>query len=333
MKQITPAQHKLQRRTVDPAHKSFHTQPISAPLYVISAIFNPQRFQSRQRFAHRFRKHVEDAGAVPVTIELALRDRHHEVTDPDNPNDIQLWSESELWVKENLQDIAVTYLPQDWEYVAFVDNDFTFTRADWAEETLHMLQHYQAVQMFSDLTYESFDHRPINRMKSFAYLHVNRESVPLQYGHQGAVGGAWAFRRSAFAAIGGNLDCCILGSGDWHMAFALAMRPDYHPELTKLKDIPEYIRVIKKWHDRAAVLKGNIGYVNAHAIHHWHGSMKNRGYTTRPDILIRNHFDPTEDIVYDEWGVLQLAGNKPQFRDDIRQYFRQRHEDSIDILT
>lgn len=333
MKQITPADHFQQRRTVHPSHRTLHTEPISSPLYVVTAVFNPQRFQSRQRLYHAFEKHAEDAGAIPYTVELALRDRHFEVTDSENPQHIQVRGESELWYKENLFNIAVRHLPKDWEYVAMVDADFHFTRADWAEETLHMLQHYHAVQMFAYLTYETFDHRPLNQMRSFAYLHVNRQQIPMEYGHQGAVGGAWAFRRSAFGQIGGMLDCCILGSGDWHMAFGLAMREDYHPELTELAAIPEYIAKIRKWHNQAKVLKGNIGYVDGHAIHHWHGSLRNRGYQTRPQILIRNHFDPTQDLIYDENGVLQFAGNKPALRDDIRAYFRQRHEDSIDILT
>lgn len=333
MKQITPGDHFLERRSVHPAHRRLHTQPISAPLYVVTAVFNPQRFESRQRLYHQFEKHAEDAGAIPYTVELALRDRHFEVTDFENPRHIQVRGESELWYKENLFNIGVRHLPADWEYVALVDADFHFTRADWAEETLQMLQHYHAVQMYAHLTYESFDHRPLNHMRSFAYLHVNRHDLPAGYGHQGAVGGAWAFRRSAFAQIGGMLDCCILGSGDWHMAFGLAMRTDYHPELTELRNIPEYISKIRKWHEQAKVLKGNIGYVDGHAIHNWHGSLKNRQYITRPQILVRNHFDPTTDLIHDENGVLQLAGNKPALRDDIRAYFRQRHEDSIDILT
>lgn len=335
MKQITPEEHHFSRRPVHPAHQAPHTTPISAPLYLVTAVFNPQRFQSRQNLYRAFEKHAEDAGAKCYTVELALRDRHFEVTDHQNPRHVQVRGESELWYKENLFNIGVRHLPQDWEYVALVDADFHFTRADWAEETLHMLQHYQAVQMYSHLTYESFDHKPLNQMKSFAYLHVNRRELPkhADYGHQGAVGGAWAFRRSAFAQVGGMLDCCILGSGDWHMAFGLAMREDYHPELTELAAVPQYIAKIRRWHEQAKALKGNIGYVDGHAIHHWHGSLKNRAYSTRPQILVRNQFDPLTDLIHDENGVLQLAGNKPALRDDIRGYFRQRHEDSIDILT
>jgi hypothetical protein len=336
LKYITPEQHFNQRVTVDPSQRQIHTQPISSPLYVITAIFNPLRFQSRQRLYQGFRKHVADSGGILYTIELALRDRHHEVTRFDNPHDIQVRGRSELWYKENLNNVALRYLPQDWEYVAFVDADFLFTRPDWAVETVHMLQHYDAVQMFSNLTYETHDHRAHNRMDGFAYLHCNQQTIPKHYGHQGAVGGAWAFRRSALSKLGkantGSplLDKCILGSGDWHMSFGLAMREDVHAEL-RLPGIPGYTDVINQWNERAAVLKGNIGYVESHAIHHWHGPLSKRGYVTRPQILMNNRYSPADDLMYDEYGILQLSGNKPRFRDEIRAYFKQRHEDSIDL--
>ena len=220
--------------------------------------------------------------------------------------------------------------------MAFVDADFHFTRSDWATETVQMLQHHEAVQMFKVLTYETYDHGTHNTLRGFAYLNAHQQEIPKEYGHLGAVGGAWAFRRTALNKLGCSntgaplLDRCILGSGDWHMAFGLAMREDYHPEL-RLPGIPEYVKSIRDWNSRAAVLEGNIGYVDAHAVHHWHGPMAKRGYMTRPQILTDNHYDPAADIRYDENGVLQLSGNKPQFRDAIRTYFKSRDEDSINV--
>ncbi len=332
MKYIEPKDHHAQRRPVHRAHRQLHIEPISAPLHVITTVFNPLRYLSRNKLYVQFERHVEDAGAICWTVELVLRDRHHQVTHYENPQHIQLRGPGELWYKENLQNIGVTRLPQDAEYVAFVDADFHFTRADWATETVQMLQHYDAVQMFSGMTYETNEHRRHGVLNGFAYLHCNQHKMPKHYGHQGAVGGAWAFRRSALKKLGGLLDTCILGSGDWHMAFSLAMREDYHPDLTRLSAVPGYIAAIRRWQENARILNGNIGYVDCHAIHHWHGPMKNRGYTTRPEILVRNHFDPLTDLIRDENGVLQLRGNKPKLRDDIRTYFRQRNEDSIEAI-
>jgi hypothetical protein len=36
-------------------------------------------------------------------------------------------------------------------------------------------------------------------------------------------------------------------------------------------------------------------------------------------------------VSYDSQGVLQLTGNKPRLRDDLRTYFVSRNEDMIDM--
>lgn len=327
----TPEDHFAQRREVDPAHRQIHIQPISKPLYVVCAMFNPLRYWSRYKLYHRFRKHCADAGAILYTVELALRDRHHEVTDYRNPHDIQLRGKSEIWYKENLHDIGISKLPQDAEYVALCDGDFHFTRADWATETVHMLQHYEAVQMFSHVTNETHDHRPMGTNPGWVYGWLNHHHEKPGYTRFGSPGGAWAFRRSAIREIGGMLDTNILGSADYHMAVGLCLLEDNHQDWAYAKQMPGYFASIRNWQERAKVLKGNVGYVDAHAIHGWHGPMSKRGYVSRGSILAENHYEPATDIIYDENGVLQLTGNKPKLRDDIRKYFRQRNEDSIDI--
>lgn len=328
MRYATPKSHHLEREVCHPSHRSLHVHPVSAPLHVITSIFNQNRYASRYRLYHGFEKHVADAGAVLTTVEVALRDRHHEVTHHANPRHVQLRTESELWFKENAGNVALRYLPHDWEYVAFVDADFMFTRPDWANETVHMLQHYDAVQMFHNLTYLTHDNRVHNSLDGFVYTHLNQGTIPTRYGHRGAVGGAWAFRRSAIEKLGGLLDTCILGSGDWHMAFALALRDDVHPEM-KFEKIPQYVKSIKDWSARAKLLRGNIGYVESNAVHYWHGAIKDRGYGTRWKILTDNGFDPYADLSRDWQGLLRLTKDKPQLAHAIRAYFKQRNEDSI----
>lgn len=326
---ITPEEQEKQQLDVHTCHRPLHIKPVNRPLYVVSVVFNQNRYASRYRLYHQFEKHVKDSGAILYTVEIALRDRHFEVTHHGNPHHIQLRTESELWFKENGGNVALSWLPADWEYVAFVDADFLFTRPDWAFETVHMLQHYDAVQMFSNLTYLDRHNHPHNHMHGFVYQHRNQLTIPKRYGHQGAVGGAWAYRRSAVKKLGGLLDICILGSGDWHMAFALALRDDVHPEM-KFESIPQYVKAIQDWAERAKDLRGNIGYVESHAIHYWHGSLKNRGYNTRWQILTRNHYDPFCDTYKDWQGLLHLTKHKPGLRDEIRAYFKARDEDSTE---
>jgi hypothetical protein len=147
----------------------------------------------------------------------------------------------------------------------------------------------------------------------------------------GATGGAWAFRRPAFDAVGGLLDTCILGSADWHMAFGLVGAVDAAAELQYCSG--PYVDAVLRWQARAATLKQNIGYIDNHAIHYFHGSKSARAYGSRWRILLDNQYDPRTDVSRDWQGVLQLTGNKPRLRDQIRAYFRDRNEDSRELST
>lgn len=154
--------------------------------------------------------------------------------------------------------------------------------------------------------------------------HHHRDWIPV-----GATGGAWAFRRPAFDTVGGLLDVCILGHGDWFMTFGLVS--EQAPDVGMPSYTDGYRRVIAEWQRNAAKLKKNIGYVDNFAIHHFHGSKYRRFYGQRYQILIDNKFDPLSDIKKDWQGIYQLTDDKPTLRDAIRRYFITRSEDDPTI--
>jgi len=139
----------------------------------------------------------------------------------------------------------------------------------------------------------------------------------------------WAFRKEGFDIVGGLLDTCILGHGDWFMAFGLAGEeaPDMHVD----GYTADYRASIAAWQRNAAKLKKNIGYVDGFAVHHFHGSKVRRAYSHRDLILVRHRFAPTTDLRADWQGIYQLTGDKPGLRDDIRRYFLSRTEDDPNL--
>lgn len=187
---------------------------------------------------------VQDSGAVLWTVETALGGRPHEVTQSANPRHIQLRTKDELWSKENSINVGLSRLPSDWEYVAWIDADVRFARPDWAEETVHQLQHYEVVQMFSiahDLTPQFSTYQT---HLGFVYcMHLGHDRRKVGYngkagniygsGGSGGVatkgkhasmwhpGYAWAATRHAMNVTGGLYDMGILGAGDNHMAHGL----------------------------------------------------------------------------------------------------------------
>lgn len=145
----------------------------------------------------------------------------------------------------------------------------------------------------------------------------------------GATGGAWAFTREAFDTVGGMLEQCILGHGDWFQTWGLVgeMAPDLH--LTAYT--ADYRNSIMAWQHKAAGLNKNISYIDCTAIHGFHGSKARRGYSSRDEILARNRFSPTTDLIKDWQGIYQLTREKPALRDAIREYFLSRSEDLTDM--
>jgi hypothetical protein len=215
-----------------------------------------------------------------------------------------------------------------------------------------------------DLTGETatshLGHRPYRMNTSFAwnYLHQNEflssrsrragrggadtyyaklsSSKAFPFGHApGATGGAWSWRRDAFDTVGGMLDTCVLGSGDWHMTFGLVQATNVVAEMKRCTQ--PYVESVLNWQARAAKLNGvegrsPMGCIDNFATHAFHGSKALRAYGERWALLQKWDFNPATDIARDYQGLWRWTGNKPGLRDDVARYFIERSEDGPLLL-
>ncbi len=304
-------------------------------LHVAVMYSNPYRFATRLKLFNDCIRHMQSMPNIRLYIgEVAYGDRPFEVTSHNYPDNVQLRTRDTLWHKENALNQVIERFHPSWEYGAYVDGDFNFNRHDIGLETIHQLQHHQWVQMFSEYTDLGPDHQVLRTSPGFAYaydkgLDVHGKKLG-SYGHPGAPGGAWAFRRESFNSCGRLIDFCILGSADHHMAIGLVGSNREHPDTHKCGDA--YAEAIKTWQERAyRVVRGNIGFVKAHVCHHYHGPRKSRGYEWRWKILRDSKFDPHRDLFRDDQGLFRLTDLKPKLRDEIHHYFRFRNEDDISL--
>jgi len=322
-------------------------------------ITNSQRYKTRYNLYEKFEKYINSSeNAVLYTIEAAFGDRPHTITKTGNPRHIQLRTDCEIWHKEALLNIAISRLPVDAEYIAWIDADVTFARPDWAAETLHQLQHHPIVQMFStaidlDPEYDGYDSE--KGIVQYGAAHIYQKYISgqlpdeqlfpcfgtksdnklINYGGGSSkrymhTGYAYAIRREAFDAIGGLMDFNIVGCSD-HSSFWGIIGHGEHAIHGGVTD--SFKRMHKIWHERAAkALNKDIGYVPGLLLHYFHGAKKFRNYIGRWQILIENKFDPLTDIRRDWQGLYSLTDDKPKLRDDCRNYFRQRNEDDIRVV-
>ena len=312
-------------------------------LHVIAVISNPVRFERRYTLFRQFEERIKKSGVNLIVVETQQGDRPFQVTCSSNRNHVQLRTFDELWIKENMINIGFSRLPSDWQYCAWIDADVEFNRPDWASETVHALQAYEVVQMFETAIDLGPKGESLQIHNSFVSEYIkNGCTNPVGPGHYGYYspqknfwhpGFAWAIRREAFDALGGLIDFCILGSGDHSMAMGLIGLIE---RSTPSNINKKFLNELQIWQRRAEKhIRRDIGYVPGTILHHFHGKKKDRRYVERWSIIRDNNFDPDDDLKRDWQGLLQLEVLTPRqrrIRDQIRQYFRQRNEDSIDLV-
>jgi len=300
-------------------------------LHVVTAIANPLRWRSRIKLYLDFERHMLESGVRLTTVECAYGDRPFELADSPGVTSgavrhVGVRAHTIVWSKENLLNLGITRLPQDWKYVAWIDADIRFRRPDWAAETVHALQLHDIVQPWSDCYDLGPNDEHIEAHTAFCRLWRDRRPVgpgPYTFAHPGY---AWAATRQALEHLGGLIETAALGAADHHMALALAGLV----HLSVPGGIsPGYVEPLRQREDRAVRhIAGDLGCIAGTIEHAWHGSKAARSYVERWGILIRHAFDPVADLKRNVWGVLELAGNKPGLRRDIEHYMRTRNEDT-----
>jgi hypothetical protein len=294
-----------------------------AILYVIAVVSNPARFSRRYQLFNEFCERMSLEKQISlITVELQQGNRPFATN-----SKIKLRTDHEVWYKENLINIGVRNLPQDWQYMAWIDTDIEFQNKNWARETIEQLQTFKIVQMFTHCVDLGIKDETLQVHTSFMYSYCNGDVVvkSKKYGNYRHTGYAWAITKWAYNKIGGLMEFPILGSADNHMAHAFIGQV----ELTLNKKLHKnYILLCKIFQDKCERhIKRSVGYVHGTILHHFHGNKVDRKYQDRWNILINNNYDPLIDIVKDCYGLIQLEDEKIKLRDDIIRYFRERNED------
>lgn len=328
-------------------------KPDLSKFWIIGVVSNPVRFSSRYRLANRFIETMKHLGANLMICEQQFGKRDFEIINQDGGvhaidgmKTFGFRSYDELWHKEQMINRAVQNLPNDWEYIAWIDMDVEAVRfeningTNWLQETWHQLQHHHVVQMFS----HAIDLGPKNELlqthNGFMMLHTQGKLSKLsfkdvyemrkgkEFGHCGY---AYACDKFAFTKgfLNGLVDFSILGAGDHHMARALIGEVEF--SIPSTVTCP-YLDKLLLWQQNAVdKIKLDVGFVPATIVHHYHGKKRDRGYVDRWKILVDNNFDPDLDLQKDWQGMYMLTDRNPKLRDEIRKYFRSRNEDSIDL--
>ncbi len=311
------------------------SQSLAGSIWGITTYYNPASYSNKLVNYRKFHSGLQRQGLKLVTLELAFGDSDFELHNEDADILIQKRTTSVLWHKERLMNIGLEALPPGCDKIVWLDADILFFDDDWVAKTCELLEKYVVIQPFSHVVRfpkgiylpNDRDHEKIRKgdpeYHGFAYSYKSHSHV-FKVKNSGL---AWAGRRSVFRKHG-FYDKLILGTGDRFMAGAFMgfrYTDDYGRfTQTMLDDQDQWIDRIYK------IVQGSVYYQEGIIGHLFHGTLRNRKYHKRTNVLKKYAFDPFNDIVPDEEKIWKWASGKEDFHREVKEYFLSRREEDRD---
>ena len=301
-------------------------------MWGITTCFNPAGYDNKYDHLRRFSAAIRTQGLKLLVVELALRGQEFRLADDVADKVIRITSDTVLWHKERLLNLAIQALPAECDKVAWVDADLLFENANWVSETSELLERYVMVQPYQHYCLLPRDVVTLpgpEGVPEFPGLAFARTTGDAAYVATALPGGAWAARRSLLERHG-IYDRFVLGGGD--AALGWAMYGDTEKWLSEgwfsVLLAKEVAGDLREW--SAAFyedVKGSVSYTPGRIFHLWHGDMKQRRYVLRFMILRDAGFDPAKDIALDSQGCWRWSSDKPELHRKVEDYFRARKEE------
>lgn len=224
-----------------------------------------------------------------------------------------------FWRKENLINIGEKLLPEECDYIAWIDSDIFFSDKHWPYDIIRSLLTNDVVQVFDsafmlDRKGDIESEAPSIVREWLKGNDEPQEKHPLP-GHPGL---GWAMRRNVFLEIGGLFEGAIVGGGDTELACALI------DKLDKIKDWKSHRHweELLKWSKSLRGLR--TGYASCTAYHNWHGDEENRQYYSRTKILTDAEYDPVLDTKHNINSIQELSDRGKRLELAIVNYFHAR---------
>jgi len=284
---------------------------------LVACYYNPCAFQRRLDNYFKFVEGLGEYAELLYSVELAFDDQPFCLDSLDNV--IQLRSNSLMWQKEALLNVGIRKVCEDgFDNVAWLDADIKFKNHDWYGNILRALDTHSLVQVFEKL-------KRYNDESDFQVMKGTVASIGMT---SPGTGFGWACSTSKFKDNLGLYQGCIVGGGDTLIYSAaceklgdwLRKRP------TTISHGEHICEWANKWY---AQIFGNLGFAKNDIDTFYHGSLKNRNYLNRHELLLKENYNPYSDISNSPDGSLQWEESaSPSLKSCLKDYFSSRVEDN-----
>lgn len=250
-----------------------------------------------------------------------------------------------IWQKERLLNHALLYLPEEAEFIAWIDCDLIFPHDQWVDECLEKLSTYRMVQLFNRVTHlpkdsDSYTNHSPERpffekglaatIKAGADIDDAIYVSPKRSCGNIVNGMAWAADLRLLQATG-FYDACIVGGGDTAMAAAAFGKFEAAINGHSMNSFQRefYLAWANNFWKQ---VRGSVTALDQDIYHLWHGSMGSRRSKERHQRLSGTGFDPYSDIEVDGNGAWTFKNKNGNLRAFLREYFRTRDNNCEPIV-
>lgn len=319
---------------------------------VVSCFFNPLRSRQRLINYRKFAEGMKRANVPLITVELAFNELPHYLGG-NWEEVIPVRSTSVMWHKERLLNLGIQkLLDRGFEKIAWLDSDVEFINDDWVWRVAAELETSNLCQVFDRvLVHEEATSLPRLGVGSVKYLAdrgslypqrdkrrkvLRRRRYPRGYSGFGWAANADVLRNVPLydgAVVGGGDKLIYLASFAQHGTAQSATEgwfescnptcPRCGHRSTAGPWYAHYWDWAKRWSD---VVGNKVGCVDNLIRDFYHGTRRSRQYQNRQEILLRQAFNPAEDLRLNSDGCFEWASDKPRMHEDLRLYFRQRKD-------
>jgi hypothetical protein len=115
-------------------------------LAVVTCYFNPGGFRRRRQNYERFREGMRNAAVTCMTVECAFGTTPFELAPALDV--LHVRSDSLLWQKERLLNLAAQALPATVRGIAWLDCDIVFRNVAWPSDLASRLSTHPVAQVF-----------------------------------------------------------------------------------------------------------------------------------------------------------------------------------------
>lgn len=299
-------------------------------LNVICLYYNFANYLKRSKLTREYIERMNKYDNINFyVVELALVNTDFVITDINNKNHLRLTTNTIMWYKENLINIAVNkLLNKNWSNFAWIDSDIIFENSDWVTQTLQKLQHVNIIQLFSkcyqlDITGKKILKENIGVIK----YNINRTTYIQNY-NDTHPGYGWAISREGYNKIGKIPDIFIVGGGDTRISYGM-LGIDVYLERQDFNFTDDYKKYVYNLYDKVKLL--TFDYIDCNIYHCYHGQRKDRKYHDRHKLLSEYNYNPITNLEYNSDGLLVPTSDfNVELLTKIKEYFFERKEDDED---